>query len=136
VFGASASNDPNLLKYAISAGAPCAYCGKKLVKFDSEVDHIRPKALNGADDRSNYVVVCHRCNFEKGDTPLKTLLAAQSRREQDDFWHNVIKYLRLMTDFPQDPAYVQNVLPTLAKEAGKDLNTLTNAINSMFDLIA
>jgi hypothetical protein len=57
----------------------CAYCGvtEAAVGGQLTVDHYQPLAAGGADDLSNLVYACHRCNQYKGDFwPTPERLAA------------------------------------------------------------
>ena len=50
----------------------CAYCGKKLMLGEMQVDHIIPKRLGGADSIENYNPSCRTCNHYKRATGLET----------------------------------------------------------------
>lgn len=59
-------NDPAYRAYRAhvrESGQPCGYgCGQRA----TTVDHIVPLARGGANDRSNWIPSCGRCNFSKG----------------------------------------------------------------------
>ncbi|MER9768954.1 HNH endonuclease [Mesorhizobium sp. M0189] len=44
----------------------CAYCRVKLRGFNFHIDHIKPLARGGSNDRRNLQVTCARCNISKG----------------------------------------------------------------------
>lgn len=46
------------------ANGRCYYCGKKSDKL--EMDHITPLTRGGADDITNVIPVCKKCNSSKG----------------------------------------------------------------------
>lgn len=53
----------------------CYYCGKQTVPYGSDpdsfcVDHMKPRARNGADDIRNLVPSCYTCNSSKSDKGL------------------------------------------------------------------
>ena len=43
----------------------CAYCGHEITQQQMQVDHIRPRALNGANSMDNLNPSCHACNNYK-----------------------------------------------------------------------
>jgi 5-methylcytosine-specific restriction endonuclease McrA len=47
-------------------GLGCALCGSKLTPGSTHVDHIRPIALGGKNELTNYQLLCNRCNVGKG----------------------------------------------------------------------
>ena len=53
----------------------CAYCGKKIEIKDMQVDHFKPKRSwngdDGADDLSNLMPSCRRCNHYKRANSLE-----------------------------------------------------------------
>lgn len=50
----------------------CEYCRAPEVVFNCtfEVEHVRPVALGGADELSNYALACRSCNGHKGAAVL------------------------------------------------------------------
>lgn len=44
----------------------CAYCKAVLNKQNATVDHATPLSRGGYNKRSNYVLACKKCNFDKG----------------------------------------------------------------------
>jgi 5-methylcytosine-specific restriction endonuclease McrA len=52
----------------------CVYCGIAKAKV---VDHVIPRSKGGANDLSNLVPSCHRCNSLKRDKDLKEFLRCQ-----------------------------------------------------------
>lgn len=47
-------------------GCECIFCGAKMGKTLLTVDHWIPLELGGANDETNYVTACRRCNKAKG----------------------------------------------------------------------
>jgi 5-methylcytosine-specific restriction endonuclease McrA len=45
----------------------CAYCGKKLGKHSTTIDHIVPKCKGGIHDWKNVITSCKHCNTIKND---------------------------------------------------------------------
>ena len=52
----------------------CAYCGSK---ENITLDHVKPKALGGTDRSENIVCACHKCNQDKGHSPLEEWYQSQ-----------------------------------------------------------
>jgi hypothetical protein len=48
-------------------GFQCAYCGAEFGKVLMTIDHWMPLELGGANDTTNYISACKRCNKDKGD---------------------------------------------------------------------
>lgn len=64
-------------------GGHCAYCGREIAYRDMQIDHIRPKHLDGKDDIENLNPACRMCNFRKGTLmvePFRNEIANQSER--------------------------------------------------------
>lgn len=64
-------------------GTPCPYCGVTMTKARGEWtnhwtnatrDHIRPRRYKGNNRANNRIIVCKRCNADKGDRFLSTWL--------------------------------------------------------------
>lgn len=80
---------PTVKRKAISAktrlevferdGFQCVYCGA-YPGAGLTVDHIRPLADGGTDDRDNLATACLECNLGKGDRPLLILPPALAAR--------------------------------------------------------
>jgi len=47
-------------------GYRCMFCGRKMGDVQLSVDHFIPLELGGANDTSNYISACRRCNRDKG----------------------------------------------------------------------
>lgn len=47
-------------------GGKCAYCGNHITLDEMQVDHVKPLALGGADDISNFASACRMCNKPVG----------------------------------------------------------------------
>lgn len=54
-------------------GCICGYCKKKIVG-DPQLEHIIPVVLGGSNDIENQIVVCGKCNYNKRDFIIFTLL--------------------------------------------------------------
>ena len=48
----------------------CAYCGKKLTKYNATIDHLIPLSRGGTDFCWNLVWCCAPCNYSKGSKLL------------------------------------------------------------------
>lgn len=48
----------------------CRYCGAKLSKRRTTLDHVVPRSRGGADDLTNLVLACRGCNLCKGTRTL------------------------------------------------------------------
>ena len=71
----------------------CAYCGRPLELKDMQVDHIIPLAHGGADDFSNYMPSCRRCNHYKRASSLegfrKLIEEIPHKLERDNYIYRV-----------------------------------------------
>ena len=58
-----------LRRWLATLGERCEYCGTSewVTGIPLEVDHIRPRAQQGTNRRSNLCRVCSSCNTHKGD---------------------------------------------------------------------
>lgn len=63
------------------ANGICYICGRKLPYNELTIDHMKPKALGGADDESNLKCCCILCNSLKGQLSYSKELRAIIRRE-------------------------------------------------------
>lgn len=45
----------------------CVYCQRKMGEVTLSIDHFIPLELDGANDPSNYLAACRRCNKDKGN---------------------------------------------------------------------
>lgn len=52
----------------------CCYCKCKLTPENKTVDHANPIGLGGLHSMTNVVICCAKCNYQKGDMPLKEWL--------------------------------------------------------------
>lgn len=52
-------------------GFECQYCGRSMGEVQLSIDHFVPLELGGANDTSNYVSACKKCNKDKGSIPPK-----------------------------------------------------------------
>lgn len=48
----------------------CAYCGRKIILAQTQVDHVVPLHLGGADTIENMLPACRSCNHYKGTLSL------------------------------------------------------------------
>lgn len=58
----------------------CQYCGARAPDTFLHIDHIIPVAEGGANDPSNLITACYRCNLGKGVQPAKD----ESRRPETE----------------------------------------------------
>jgi 5-methylcytosine-specific restriction endonuclease McrA len=63
--GSPASHSPQL---SLHIGSPCLYCDEPIDVPTR--DRIYPRVLGGRSDKKNIVIVCQKCNQDKGDLPL------------------------------------------------------------------
>lgn len=47
----------------------CMYCGRDMGEVQLTVDHFVPIEMGGADEDTNYLTACRRCNKDKGCMP-------------------------------------------------------------------
>jgi len=66
-----------ILRHRLHRRSPyCAYCGRRVSRKRSTLDHIRPIIRGGRDSGANLVLSCRDCNQSKGDrTPVEWCLA-------------------------------------------------------------
>jgi HNH endonuclease len=50
----------------VADGFKCVYCGRPMGKVQLTIDHFLALELGGANDESNYVSACRKCNKDKG----------------------------------------------------------------------
>lgn len=71
----------------------CAYCGKAIEYKEMQVDHMTPLRLGGADEMSNYMPACRRCNHYKRGGSLegfrKLVEAIPDKLERDNYIYRV-----------------------------------------------
>lgn len=54
-------------------GLACCYCNAGVEDgAQFTLDHVRPHSKSGSNHQSNLVTACTRCNFSRGDRPLKS----------------------------------------------------------------
>lgn len=74
-------------------GGHCAYCGKEIDIKDMQVDHMIPLRLGGADEMSNYMPACRRCNHYKRGNSLegfrKMIETIPEKLERDSYIYRV-----------------------------------------------
>lgn len=74
----------------------CAYCGSHISLDEMQVDHIKPLALGGADDISNFAPACRMCNFYKSTLTIEKfreqLGLLKGRLEKDFTYRLALKY--------------------------------------------
>lgn len=74
----------------------CAYCGNHISLDEMQVDHIKPLALGGADDISNFAPACRMCNYYKSTLTLEKfreqLGLLKGRLEKDFTYRLALKY--------------------------------------------
>jgi 5-methylcytosine-specific restriction endonuclease McrA len=60
-------------------GRPCPYCGRSMAHkgtLRASWDHVHPKAKGGRLEDGNGLIVCQRCNSDKGDRTIGEWLDA------------------------------------------------------------
>lgn len=55
-------------------GVQCMYCGKLMGDVQLTIDHFIPLELGGANNQTNYLSACRRCNKDKGSSHPKDYL--------------------------------------------------------------
>jgi len=60
------------------SAVPCHYCGVSLTAQTATRDHVVPLARGGADDLSNIVLACERCNTAKGSRPYGEFIGSRA----------------------------------------------------------
>ena len=77
-------------------GGKCAYCGNHISLAEMQVDHIKPLALGGADDISNFAPACRICNYYKSTLTIEKfreqLGLLKGRLEKDFTYRLALKY--------------------------------------------
>lgn len=58
-------------KLYIVQGGLCAYCLKRVVRANFNVDHVIAISAGGSNKRNNLVGSCKKCNAKKGSTYWK-----------------------------------------------------------------
>ena len=53
-------------KVWVADGCKCVYCGKPMGSVQLTIDHFIPLEMGGANDPSNYLSACRKCNKDKG----------------------------------------------------------------------
>jgi len=56
-------------KVWVADGCKCMYCGAKMGKSPMSIDHFEPLETGGANNTSNFLTACKRCNKDKGSMP-------------------------------------------------------------------
>jgi 5-methylcytosine-specific restriction endonuclease McrA len=75
-------------KIWVADGLVCMYCQRKMGEVQLTIDHFIPLEMGGANDQSNYLSACRRCNKDKGSEPPKDFCA---RRGLD--YDALVRYL-------------------------------------------
>jgi len=57
--------------YSMEATIVCPYCLKPMSPKEMTRDHVIPKSRGGKTEESNIIIVCKRCNQEKGALTLE-----------------------------------------------------------------
>jgi 5-methylcytosine-specific restriction endonuclease McrA len=63
-------------------GFKCTYCGQSSPDVVLHVDHIKPVAKGGTNDRSNLTTACSACNSGKSDSVIGDVKTEDSNREE------------------------------------------------------
>lgn len=73
--GRRGSTRPGYRRFLWLASPYCRYCGQRIPKRRSSLDHIRPRSKGGDNSTRNLVLACKRCNRRKDDaTPLQLVV--------------------------------------------------------------
>ena len=56
-------------KVWLADGLKCMYCDQSMGKVPLTIDHFIPLEMGGANDTSNYLSACRKCNKDKGSEP-------------------------------------------------------------------
>lgn len=56
-------------KIWVADGFKCMFCQKKMGDVQLSIDHFIPLELGGANNQSNYLSACRKCNKDKGSIP-------------------------------------------------------------------
>lgn len=69
--------------WAYWLGRACPYCGEKMRiggRLFPTLDHLTPKSRGGRYELRNLMIVCHACNWDKGNMTLQEYAAALALR--------------------------------------------------------
>lgn len=55
----------------------CCWCHTEMTAKTATIEHVRPRSLNGADHKDNYVAACSSCNSKRGTLPVEVFLLQQ-----------------------------------------------------------
>ena len=61
-------------KVWVADGCKCMYCGRPMGEVQLTIDHFTPLEMGGANDTSNYLSACRRCNKDKGGMAPATMV--------------------------------------------------------------
>ncbi|CAN5950998.1 unnamed protein product [Sphagnum jensenii] len=56
-------------KVWVADGCKCVYCGTQMGKSPMSIDHFEPLETGGANNTSNFLTACKKCNKDKGSMP-------------------------------------------------------------------
>lgn len=70
-------------KIWVADGYKCMYCGRKMGEVTLSIDHFMPLELGGANDPSNFLSSCRKCNKRKGNMHPVEWCDTIHRRYQD-----------------------------------------------------
>jgi hypothetical protein len=73
-------------------GFCCVYCGVAMGKAPLTVDHFIPLEMGGANDTSNYLTACRRCNKDKGAEDPREFYARHPRNKYA--YNETVEYLK------------------------------------------
>jgi len=77
----------------------CQYCGRKAPDVILEIDHILPRAEDGADDIINLVTSCWECNSGKGPRTLSDDTVIEKQRQQLERLQERREQLEMMVEW-------------------------------------
>jgi HNH endonuclease len=75
-------------KIWVADGLICVYCHQPMGKVQLTVDHFHPLETGGANDTSNYLSACKKCNKLKGSMPAE-MWCSKLRPEYGNYQHYI-----------------------------------------------
>jgi hypothetical protein len=75
-------------KIWVADGLRCVYCHRKIGDVQLTVDHFIPLEMGGANNTSNFLSACRKCNKAKGSMPAE-MWCSNLRPEYGNYQHYV-----------------------------------------------
>lgn len=96
------------LKVYSKCGGHCAYCGKKILFKDMQIDHVASIAGGGTNDSDNLLPACRSCNFYKSDQSLEEfrayMMTLLDRLRKNDVVFNIAERWGFIEETNKDKA--------------------------------